>query len=342
MKFRGNVTAAVISLVVFLGFAVAGGVCLASGFTELVQNSDVINNFGDLVEFVDDFSFNIDLNGVNMDEDADRASAYYARTLSESIDSIAIKSTGCAVELREGDEFSVSFTGMVPGGKYDDLNASSAGRLPVSSGDVSGSDVSASDVAFDAAYYENSGIISARLSGSELTVDIDATVHLSGFNMSVNANVGQVVITVPVSYSGSVEVKDVFTEMKVSGLSLSELILENCMGETEIRACSIDMLTVSNMAGEVDVNNSSIGGVCFENIAGEINVDSDSAFTNDSVIDSVAGEINIELPYGSRLNVEKSGVLGEVDIDRRIDGDAGDVVLEISSVMGEVTVEIND
>ena len=70
MKFRGNVIAAVISLVVFLGFAAAGGICLATGFAELVQNSDVINNVGDLIEYVDDFSFHIDLNGVNMEEDA--------------------------------------------------------------------------------------------------------------------------------------------------------------------------------------------------------------------------------------------------------------------------------
>lgn len=337
MKFRGNVTAAVISLVIFLAFAVAGGVCLASGFTELVQNSDVINNFGDLVDYVDDFSFNIDLNGVNIDEDADRASAYYARTLSGDIDSIAIKSTGCAVEMRRGDEFSVSFTGLVPGGKYDDLSVESPDRLTVSSGDVSGS-----DVAFDAAYYENSGIIEAHLNGGELTVEIDATIYVTGFNMSVNSNVGQAVITIPADYTGAVEVRDVFAEMKVSGLSLSELILKNCMGETEIRGCAIDMFTVSNMAGEVDVDNSSIGGVCFENIAGEINVNSDCALTVDSVIDSVAGEINIELPYGSKLDIDKSGVLGEVEIDRNIIGGTGDAVLEITGVMGEVTVEIND
>lgn len=323
MKIRGNVTGAVVSLAVFLAFAIAGGICLAAGFGELVANSDVINNVNDLVEYVDDFSLN-----VNVSDKTEKATAYYVRELSEDVEKVVIATEGCSVNVRSGSEFSVDFSGSVNQGKFAVLNESD--------------EPNATESEFDAAYYDHSGIINASFEDGVLKISIDAALEISGININVNANIGHITVTIPNTYTGSLELRDSFAEIGVAGLDFNELTLINCLGETDIHGGSIQMLNITNMAGEVDVDDCRVSGVHFENIAGEIDVSSDAAFTADSIVSDIAGEVNIDLPRGSQLNVTKDDILGEVGIDRAIVGSDTAPALDISDVMGEVVVEIDD
>ena len=323
MKYRNNVTGAVISLAIFLAFAVAGGICLAVGFAELVANSDTINTVHDIVEYVDDFSFN-----VNIGDNTERATARYERELREEVKEIVIATGGSSVNVREGSMFSVDFSGSVGAGKYGNLAESDAPKAVESQSSE--------------AYYDHSGIISASFEGGVLTVSVDSAINVQGVNFNWGADMPSMVVTVPASYTGSLEIKDSFAEITMGGMSFDGLTLSNCMGEIDIYNSSINLLTVSKLAGEINVEDSEVSAVDISNIAGEVDVHSVVPFTADSIISDIAGEVNIELPAGSALNVYQNGVLGQVSIDRDIAGDAAAPVMEIDDILGEVNIDIDD
>ena len=316
MKFKGNLIGALISLAIFLGCAIAGGICLAAGIGDLAQDPEIISSVESVFENIGDFDLN-----VNLTTETENATAHYTRQLSDDIDTISIATSCCAVDIARGDEFAVDFTGVVADGSFAVTNESTTGE-----GDELNAD-----------YYFNDGIINATLSGGALKINVKASAKVFG----VSNSVGRITVTIPDSYTGSLELGDGVAEINVSGLSLNGLTLSNCLGETEITGCSIQMLTVTDLLGEVDTGNCSIYGVDFSNIMGEISVDTKDAFTGDSAIRDVMGEVSIDLPVGAQLNVHSSDILGQVSIDSRLTGEASAPALDISDIMGVVTVEID-
>lgn len=319
MKIRGIVTGALISLAVFLAFAIAGGVCLAAGFGELVNNSGVIETADDLFEYIDNYvdDFSMDL---NVTADSEETTAYYGRTLSDEVESIVLETGGCRVDVFRGEEFAVEFTGSVEAGTFAEDTAS-------------GEDAAADT----AAYYASNGVIDAALNGSELKITVNSATTVWG----INASIGSVKVCIPESYTGSFELVNSFAEINVRGISFDELTFNSCMGEIDVTGCDVNILNIENLAGEFDAETCSIQGLNFKNIAGEINVDSLTALTADSEITNVAGEVSVELPRGTELNITREDILGQVDIDRAIVGGENAPYLEISDVAGEVSIELD-
>ncbi len=332
MKFKGTLTAALTSLAIFFAFAVAGGICLATGFGEYASNSEFINNVNDLYnyveQYVDDFDNNSIASGV-------RTQASYERVLSmDSVDTIVIDASGCAVDINavSSDMVSVNFNGLAASGAntvFDDYSTTADG-----------------EIVFDSSYYAHDGVIKAELKGSELHISL-ATARIGGsfaginFGINSTSGIGDVKIALPVSFTGNLEIKNSVDDIVIDGFTLENFSLTNCAGETDISRSTIGMLAVKNLAGEVDANGT-ILGVDFRNVAGEIKVETSVVFDKDSIIEDIAGEIEIDLPYGSALNITKDSVLGMVDVNGVATGVASAPYLQISDVMGEVTVEIAD
>lgn len=325
MKIKGNVTGALISLAVFLAFAIAGGICLAAGIGELAQNTGAIEKLENIAGYFGDFSDfeGVDFGGIGTEE----ATAYYSCTLGEDVKTIDLKASGNGLKVVTGNEFSVDFSGMVKSGQFSELNEST---VLVSSSDVSGSDC-----------YEHNGIIDVHLEGDVLTVKVNADNPVISFGNFENYY-GKIIVTIPESYTGSLELDGSVSEIDVIGVSLDNLAFNGGVGEVDIDDCSIQMLTVEKLVGEVDTQRSRIYGVELSDITGEVSINTMDAFTNDSTISDVLGEVSIDLPFGSQLNISRSDVLGEVRIDRSITGGDDAPYMEISDVLGEVTVEIDD
>jgi len=332
MKFKGTLTVALTSLAFFLAFAVAGGICLATGFTEYASNSEFINNANDLFNYVEQYAGDFDADGIGS---GIRTQASYERELStDAVDTIVIDASGCAVDIKavSGNMLSVDFNGLAASGVntvFDDYSTTADG-----------------ETVFDSSYYAHEGVIKAELKGSELHISL-ATARIGssigGIHFGINATtgIGDVRIALPASFTGNLEIKNSVDDIVIDGFNLENFSLTNCAGETDISRSTIGMLTVKNLAGEVDAKGT-ILGVDFRNVAGEIKVDTAAVFDKDSIIEDIAGEIEIDLPYGSALNITKDDVLGMVDVNGIATGVASAPYLQISDVMGEVTVEIAD
>jgi len=315
MKYKTTVTVALTSFAIFMVLAVAGGICVAAGFSDYARNSGVIENAQDLIDYVEEFDINYTPASAG---ETKTTSEEYTCELGREVKAIVIATGGCSVDVRSGSEFSVSFTGKT---FIDKLTEA------VSSADAG---------------YDHSGIINAGFNNGTLDITIESarTFNIVGFG--ANTSIGRLTVTVPSDYNGSLELKDSFAEIDLSGLDFNELVFTSCMGEIELRNCSANMLTISNLAGEASIEGGNIAGICFEKIAGEINLEPACELTADSIISDVAGEISIELPRGAQLNVTQDDVLGSVRIDRAITGGAGAANLTVSDVVGEVHVEIDD
>ncbi len=320
MRYRTTVTVALTSFAIFLALVVAGGICVASGFADYAKNSGVVDSVKDVLDYVSDFDFEFSA------VDTDNASAEYVRELNSDVEKVILSTGGYSVDVRNGSEFSVVFTGKVTAGKFSDLDQS--GENVVSSADT-------------AAYYDNSGIINAGFSKGVLEISVDSVKTISVIGFNSDRSIGHVTVTFPDSYNGSFELDDSFAEVSFAGTDFDELTLDSCMGEISLYDCSANMLTITRLAGEVEVDDGNIAGIRFENIAGEININTLCELTADSIISDIAGEINVELPAGSQLNVTRNDVLGDVRIDRAIEDGAGAAALEIIDVVGEVHVEID-
>lgn len=319
MKFKGNLIGAGICLAIFLAFAIAGGICLASGFAEIASNPEIMGELQDVVESFGDYNF------VDFDGDVGReTSASYERELRSDVEKIVIADSGCDVIVRNGSEFSVTYNGKVRSSAFD----SDGGKVV--------------DTENSADYYEQDGAIKASFKNGVLTVSVD-TVNKVGIVNFGSIDLGEMTVTVPASYAGSLELNSVFGECDITGLSFDELIFDKCAGEIAVYGCDANMLVITDLAGEVDVEEGSkILGISIEDIAGEVNITTAAVITADSMIRNVAGEVNIDVPANTQLNVERSSVLGSVIIDREIGGGSDAPAMEIDSVMGEVTIEIDD
>lgn len=345
MKYRTNITVALTSLAIFLALAVAGGICIAAGFADYAKNSGFIDSAKDIFEYVEDYSVDFSVS------ETEHAEADYVRQLGSEVERITVTTGGCSVDVRNGSEFSVIFSGKVNAGKFGNPGQNDS-NAAIFADDVSASDISsssdvssASDIisAADAAdYFFNDGIINARFIDGVLEINVESEKNISIVYFGTADPLGHVTVTIPDFYTGSLELKDCFAELTVAGLDFDELALSSCMGEIEISNCSANQFTITNMAGETDAEDCRFAAVYFDDIAGEINVDSRCGLTSDSLISDIAGEVNIELPAGSQLNVTRDAVLGDVRIDRSITDGEGAATLEIISVMGEVSVDAND
>ncbi|MBE6760327.1 MAG: DUF4097 domain-containing protein [Ruminococcaceae bacterium] len=322
MKYKSTVTVALTSFAIFFALAVAGGICTAAGFSDYAKNSGVVDSVKDFFDYLKDFRFTAS------DEDTEKANADYVRKLGSDVEKISVSTSGCSVDVRNGSEFSVTFSGSVTAGKFDDLDQTGGNKA-----------VSAADAAAD---YDNSGIINASFTDGVLNISVESSKTFSIVGFGGSSVPGHVTVTLPDTYTGSFELNDCFAEVSVSGLDLDELALNSCFGEVEVRSCGADMLTVTGLMGEVEVDGSRIAGVNFDSITGEISLDNLCAFTVDSTISDVMGEVTIDLPAGTQLDVDQNDVLGVVSIDRAITNGAGTASLTVTDVVGEVNVEIDD
>lgn len=321
MKYKTTATVALTSFAIFLALVVAGGICVAAGFPDYARNSGAVDSIQDIVEYVEDYNVNFEVGNT------EKATANYARELNGDVEKVVLSTGGCSVDVRNGSEFSVSFSGNVTAGKFADTNQS--GEKAISSADA-------------VAYYDNSGIIEASFNDGVLDISVDSAHSVQIMGFGANTSLGHITVTFPNTYTGSFELGNCFAEVTFAGVDFDELTLDSCMGEVDIYNCSVNMLTVINLAGEANAEGCNIAGVCFDNVAGEINIETLCGLTADSTISDVAGEVSVELPRGSQLNVTRDDVLGEVRIDRAITGSTGAANLDISDVVGEVHVEIDD
>ena len=321
MKYKTTATVALTSFAIFMALVVAGGICVGAGFTDYAKNSGAVDSIQDIIEYVEDYDVSFEVG------DTERATADYVRELNSDVEKVVLSTGGCSVDVRNGSEFSVRFTGTVSAGKFTDTDQSS--DKAISSADA-------------VAYYDNSGIIEAGFNDGTLDIRVESAHSVQIMGFGANASLGHITVTFPDTYTGSFELDNCFAEVTFAGVDFDELTLDSCMGEINLYNCSVNMLNVTKLAGEVDAEGGNIAGVCFEDIAGEINVDTICNLTTDSIISNIAGEITIELPVGSQLNVTRDDVLGELRIDRAITGGDSAVTLEVSDVVGEVNVEIDD
>lgn len=325
MKFKGTLTVALTSLAIFFALAVAGGICFAAGINEYAQNSDVIGNVGDLLSYVgqytDDFNVNVG--------SGSRTSESYTRELDTAVvDTVVVDASGCSVSIVPASDgfINVDFSGLAA------ADAKTAfGSSPAPSGE---------GIAHDSAYYSSDGIIRTSLVGSELRIDVAAAGVTTFFGIS-NNGIGEIRISLPADFNGSLEINNSVDDMQFRGFVLENLILKNSAGEVNVDNCTIGMLTVKNLAGEVDASGI-ITGVDFSNIAGEIVVETAKAFDRDCTISDIAGEVEIDLPYGTALRITRNSILGYVDIDDIAAGTDSDPLVAISGVMGEVAIGIDN
>lgn len=320
MKFKGNLIGAGISLAIFLAFAIAGGICFASGLPELASNTEVIGElegiFEDVVDIVDDFT-PVEFGGDSGRETA----ASYERELRSDVKSIVIEKTGCIIKVRSGSEFSVSYKGKVKSAALDSDSAK-----------VTGTEDSVN-------YYKQDGALYASFRDGVLTIGVETVSQINIVGFENIAKPGEMIITIPASYNGSFGIESCFGEVAVTALTVESLTLDKCAGEIEVYGCDIGCLVIDDLAGEVDVEDSEVQSVSMNGIAGEVNLSTTAAFTADCSVRNVAGEVNVEIPYGSGLNIVRNNVLGEVRVDKNLAGGAEWPDMEIDSVMGEVSVE---
>lgn len=332
MKFKGTITVALTSLAIFFAFAVAGGICLASGFREYAGNSELINDVGDLFHYVEQYADDFDTDGISSGA---RTQASYERELNmDAVDTIVFDASGCAVDFSavSGNMLSVNFDGLAASGAntvFDDNSTSADG-----------------EIVFDSGYYAHDGVIKAELKGRELHISLDtarvgASIGGINFGINVGSGIGDVRIALPAAFAGNVEIRNSIDDIVISGVTLESLSLNNTAGEIDVAGSTIGLLAVSNLAGEVDAKGN-ILGVDFRNVAGEIKVETFACFDRNSVIEDIAGEIEIDLPVGSALNVTRDDVLGMVDVKGIAAGTASAPCVAISDVMGEVTIETID
>ncbi|MBE6753090.1 MAG: hypothetical protein E7559_01850 [Ruminococcaceae bacterium] len=322
MKSLGK--AAIICTVILFVFLIPGTILTAIGIKELATNDD----FGAAVQqFIDDLDIeehqSIHVGGyTNVDET-------FTVVVDDSVETIKLNRIAGEIVVTEGDtdELTVRYVGSYPANAFDNIGVA---YEDVSDSDVSGSDIVNDSPIFDCVFNEDSIELALNHGNNGW--------NITGFNDNVWN--GEITVTLPAGYDGTLVIDEAAGEMKLRGLKLEGLeIIKNAV-EIEAEACSIMFFTADAAAANIEIEGA-VGGVALHNCMSNIEIKSAKPFAEPSVIKNCMGNVEIELPASAKLNPEIDNCLGNMRIADSIRSDRG-VDISIENCMGNVTVEADD
>lgn len=152
-----------------------------------------------------------------------------------------------------------------------------------------------------------------------LTVSYDADdIPFFHWNFSFSDRDTDLIISIPESYIGSLQV-------------------ETVSGDIEILDMTTDELEISSVSGELDINNTEIDGkFSCETVSGDIELDNILAY--DIELSSTSGEISANILGNSgNYRIDCSSVSGDILVDRG--SEAAEKRLSAETISGDIDIE---
>jgi len=301
--------AAIITAVVFLAFAIIGGICLGIGIADIAANSDldeVLHTYADdFITFVENAKDYASYNGSESYE------------IFSSVDTIVIEDFTGNITIRP-TEIKTAYPTVIV--EYD--------GLPDLSGEKS-----------HIQFTENSG---------KLTISPKNSTSNTNFGGIINtgSNAGDVVIYLPQYDSLSVPldfnltISNTVGEITVCDYNFEDVSLVRTVGEISFENINANFISFENTVGEINAEGG-FGGISVVNNIGECTIENNTVLLHDSKIENNVAEVNITLPETSSVNFTSSSSFGDIDIDDELIDKNSSVSFEIIESAGSISIEAN-
>ena len=302
---------AIVCAIIFLAFAVTGGICLGIGIANVAADSDLVEK---LQTYGDDI-YSI------IENSQDHSSYTGKETFTLTGDCEAISLSGFAGEVtiisspyNANTDYSVviEYEGLV---------------------DI----VGAGDNHFDFTSSDKTLFISP----------INDLYNATGIGIFNSVSAGKITIYIPqykanaIPFDLDLIISDTVGEIYISGIALGDVTLNDTVGEITLNNIDANMLTCTDTIGEIHAEGK-FNGISITDTIGECEIESKTALTIDSKIEGNIAEVEVSLPADSRLNFTVSSSMGTVMIDDVLKDNTGSVSFNISGSMGNVIVEVDD
>lgn len=365
ITFKAEIIISIVSAAVCLACFISGIFMFVSGAKEYLTNAAVGGFFGKEIRWVLDMLGDVDINGDGLKVDI------FDYHLSISEDGIyfeepnggkvVIDDNGINVEGSSGytdNSISFSFDGSDNNDSHDNHGSHNGGSTSNTQADFTfsinelGEDGEIRLLNFGASFSVTSGnvdepTVSYRgknadeaAFGAEWGEDgKSVTVAPIG---SCDLTRGDLTITLPADYSGSLNVVNNGYGVKLKDLTLNTLTIGGDIPGLRMNGCAVSELVLADLNSRDAEVRGKADSFTARNCSGDIDFDNFVSFTKDCTVVDCLGEMSIEVPRGSKMNVKQKNCTGEIEIDRRLNDASAKVTFSVEGFSGEFSLEYDD
>lgn len=165
------------------------------------------------------------------------------------------------------------------------------------------------------------------------TVNSTMTVKAVDMPGHFDPTVGTVTIYIPNNNDWDIVIKDCMGEIEMSFVNASTLSVENYAGEISAKYLTVDMLKLYAVAGDFEFEGK-FGGCVVDNCIGSVEVESSVKPVDNSSIKNCLAEVKITLPGSTSVYIIDHSSYAEIDCN--LNESSSGAQFEISNFIGQV------
>jgi hypothetical protein len=147
-----------------------------------------------------------------------------------------------------------------------------------------------------------------------------------------------VVITVPESFAGTLDINTVSGDLSIdAGRSLEILDVDTVSGRVKLEGGDLDTVTIDGVSGNVNLVCGAVGSMRIDTVSGNVDVSSDSI--KKLTFNSISGNIDVWVADKvSNYSIDTDTLSGEIDVPRTLDNAKNTMNFDTTS--GSIRVEL--
>lgn len=164
----------------------------------------------------------------------------------------------------------------------------------------------------------------------------NSTIGISAVDMPghFDPSIGTVTIYIPNDNDWDIIIKDCIGEAEMSYVVANTISVENYAGEISARCVTADTLKLYAVAGEFNFEDSKLGGYVVDNCLGSVEIESTVQPVDNSSIKNCVGEVRFTLPSETKVYIIDHS--GYAEIDCELNKSNSGAQFEISNFLGQV------